>query len=266
MKLKQISLFSLALGLCVISIAHEYWIAPSKYLVQASEPFSFNCYVGEDFKPEVWARRKERTLLVSRFHLADKTNITPDFVSNDSVKIPMTLKDPGNYLFALASKPSYIELEAKAFNDYLKEDGMNNILDYRISNKLDGKRSREFYQRCAKSLIQVAGKNDETYKLNTGMPLEIIPQENPYESNGELEVYFDFKGKPLENYQVRTWCKKNGKLIVKAFHKTNERGIAILPIKESGEWMISVVKMELSKVTDKADYESYWGSYTFYKK
>jgi uncharacterized GH25 family protein len=112
----------------------------------------------------------------------------------------------------------------------------------------------------------VDGKNDETYKTNTGMVLEIIPQSNPYSIiNGELTVFFSFKGKPLSNYQVRTWCKQNGKLIVKAFHVTDEKGLAKLPIKESGEWMISLVKMELYTDADKADYDSYWGSYTFYK-
>lgn len=265
MKRRKFSLFILGLLICVFSVAHEYWIAPSKYIVRQSEPFSFNCYAGEDFKPEIWAKRKERTLSVTRFHLSNKTDITPSFIATDTVQIPMSLKEPGNYLFALRSKPSYIELEAKAFNEYLKEDGMLNILDYRVANKLDGKRSREYYQRCAKSLVQVAGKNDETYKLNTGMALEIIPQTNPYESKGQLEVYFEFKGKPLANYQVRTWCKKDGKLQSKAFYKTNDKGFAILPISEAGEWMISLVKMELFTANDKADYESFWGSYTFYK-
>ena len=266
MKLKQTSLIFLALCICVFSVAHEYWIAPSKYIVGKSETFSFNCYAGEDFKPDVWAKRKERTLRVTRFHLSKIEDITPVFIAKDSVQIPMSLNEKGNYLIALASKPSYIELEAKAFNEYLKEDGMYNMLDYRVSNQLYGKRSREFYQRCAKSLIQVAGKNDETFKRNTGMALEIIPQTNPYESEGQLEVYFEFKGKALANYQVRTWCKKDGKLIVKAIHKTNEKGYAILPITESGEWMISLVKMELYTLSDKADYESYWGSYTFFRK
>lgn len=34
-------------------------------------------------------------------------------------------------------------------------------------------------------------------------------------------------------------------------------------LKKKGEWMISVVKMELFTANDKADYDSYWGSYTF---
>jgi uncharacterized GH25 family protein len=253
------------ISITLFSVAHEYWIAPVKYKVKSKEAFSVNCYVGEDFKEEVWAKRKERTSQVNIFHKKTKNDITPKFIDQDSVKIPMFLNKSGNHLIAISTKPSYIEMEGAAFNDYLKEDGMTNILSYRAQNNLKDKRSREYYQRCAKTLLQVDDKNDDSYKINTGMQLEIIPQSNPFANDAqELNVYFEFKGKPLANYQVRTWCKKNGKLIVKAFHQTDATGFAKLPIKEKGEWMISVVKMELYTATDKADYESYWGSYTFY--
>ena len=252
------------ISITLFSVAHEYWIAPVKYKVKTKESFSVNCYVGEDFKEEVWAKRKERTLNVRQFNNNNITDITPKFISQDSVKIPMFINESGNHLIAISTKPSYIEMEGNAFNAYLEEDGMANILAYREKNNIKEKRSREFYQRCAKTLLQVDGKNDETYKINTGMTLEIIPQNNPYTiGTKELNVYFEFKGKPLANYQVRTWCKKDGKLIVKSFHQTDAKGYAKLPIKERGEWMISVVKMELYSKTEKADYDSYWGSYTF---
>lgn len=250
--------------LSLFSVAHEYWIAPIKYKVKTKESFTVNCYAGEDFKEAVWAKRKERTSKVKLFHETQINDITPKFIAQDSVKIPMFLNESGNHLIAIQTKPSYIEMEGKAFNAYLEEDGMRNILAYREKNNLKEKRSREYYQRCAKTLLQVDGKNDESYKINTGMTLEIIPQNNPYTlDTKELNIYFEFKGKPLANYQVRTWCKKDGKLIVKSFYQTDAKGYAKLPIKEKGEWMISLVKMELYSNTEKADYDSYWGSYTF---
>jgi len=252
------------ISITLFSVAHEYWIAPVKYKVKSKEAFSVNCYAGENFKEAIWAKRKDRTLQVNIFHEKNKNDITPKFVAQDSVKIPMFLNESGHHLIAISTKPSYIEMEGKAFNAYLEEDGMTNILSYREKNNIKEKRSREYYQRCAKTLLQVDGKNDDSYKINTGMQLEIIPQNNPYADDAkELNVYFEFKGKPLANYQVRTWCKKNGKLIVKSFFQTDSNGYVTLPIKEKGEWMISLVKMELYTATDKADYESYWGSYTF---
>lgn len=252
------------ISISLFSVAHEYWIAPVKYKVKSNESFSINCYAGEDFKEAVWAKRKERTSEVKLFHETKINDITPKFIAQDSVKIPMFLNESGNHLIAIRTKPSYIEMEGKAFNAYLEEDGMRNILAFREKNNFKENRSREYYQRCAKTLLQVDSKNDTTYKINTGMTLEIIPQNNPYTlETKELNVYFEFKGKPLANYQVRTWCKKDGKLIVKSFYQTDAKGYAKLPIKEKGEWMISVVKMELYSNTEKADYDSYWGSYTF---
>ena len=43
------------ISITLLSVAHEYWIAPVKYKVKSKEAFSVNCYVGEDFKEEVWA-------------------------------------------------------------------------------------------------------------------------------------------------------------------------------------------------------------------
>ena len=51
----------------------------------------------------------------------------------------MSLNEAGNHLIAISTKPSYIEMEGAAFNDYLKEDGMANILSYREKNNLKEK-------------------------------------------------------------------------------------------------------------------------------
>ena len=267
MKNKVLSFLLISSLICVGSLAHEFWIAPSAYMVNSNETFTMNCYAGEDFKQAIWANRKERTQSVTHFFNKGSLDVTADFIGRDSVPVPMHIQNSGNHLFAFRSKPSYIEMKGPAFNAYLKEDGITDILQYRIQNRLSANKSREFYQRCAKALLQADGISDSTYAINTGMPLEIIPLENPYQlKSDKINVYFEFKGKPLVNYQVRTWCVKDGKLIVKSFYKTNDKGIAVLPIKDSGEWMISVVKMVLYSDALKADYESFWGSYTFYKK
>lgn len=267
MHLSKKLLVLLTLMVSSMVIAHEFWMAPSSYLLKQNETFGFNCYAGEDFKEAVWAKRKDRTLQVFQYHLSNKKDITPVFKEKDSLAIRMKISEKGNHLIALRSIPSYIELDPTLFKTYLLEDGMMNIVEYRKKNGLEKKRSREFYQRCAKSLLMVDGLLDSSYKINTGMPLEIIPQQNPYavKVNDSLEVFVSFMGKALKNYQVRSWCKKEGKLLVKAFYKTNTKGYAKIPLSSKGEWMISLVKMELHLNSNKADYDSYWGSYTFLK-
>ncbi len=108
--------------------------------------------------------KKQRKGLTSEyFSRKTKNDITPKFIAQDSVKIQMFLNEARNHLIAISTKPSYIEMEGAIFNDHLKENGMSNILSYREKNNLKEKRSREYYQRCAKTLLQVDGKNDASY-------------------------------------------------------------------------------------------------------
>ncbi len=267
MKQKKI-LVLLSVFFVTLASAHEFWLAPNRYFYKINDTVNIIPSVGEDFKADVWANREKRTLWVKCFSLQHGMEISESLKVSDSFPISFKPKSNGNYLIALQSKPSFIALAGYKFEEYLKEDGIENIAQYRLEHNDTAKSSREFYQRCAKTLIQVGDKQDTTYKVKTNMPLEITPLTNPYtlKKQDSLAVRFEFKGKPLANQTVRSWCKAMDSLKVKAFHKTNMQGIAIIPIKEHGEWMISLVKMELYNDTSKADYESFWGSYSFFKR
>ena len=80
------------ISITLLSVAHEYWIAPVKYKVKSKEAFSVNCYAGEDFKEAIWAKRKDRTLQVNIFHEKNKNDIiTIIFEKVISLKIEMML-------------------------------------------------------------------------------------------------------------------------------------------------------------------------------
>jgi len=262
-KRKILFLYSL-LFVTVVS-AHEFWLAPNKYFFRLNEEVIINPSVGEDFKADNWANRAKRTLWLKCFSMKDgKESVEPLAVS-DSLPTNFKPKKNGNYLIALQSKPSFIELAGYKFEEYLKEDGIENIAQYRLVHGDTAKRSREFYQRCAKTLIQVGDTQTDAYSVKTNMPLEITPLTNPYKlkKQDSIAFRFEFKGKPLVSQTVRSWCKSMDSLKVKAFYKTDVKGVAIIPISERGEWMISLVRMELYSDITKADYESFWGSYTF---
>ncbi len=258
-------LFLFFILLFTVVSAHEFWLAPNKYFFKLDEEVIINPSVGEDFKADDWANRAKRTLWLKCFSLKNGKEFVEQLAVSDTLQPSFKPTKNGNYLIALQSKLSFIELPGYKFEEYLKEDGIENIAQYRLVHGDTAKRSREFYQRCAKTLIQVGDMQTDAYSVKTNMPLEITPLANPYKlkKNDSIAFRFEFKGKPLVNQTVRSWCKSMDSLKVKAFYKTNENGLAIIPISESGEWMISLVKMELYSEVMKADYESFWGSYTF---
>jgi len=265
MKKKTFRGLMAGLFLSTLSQAHEFWIAPSNFRIPSNGTVSLQLFAGMEFRGEVWSKRSERTLWVKHYAKSGMRDITRSFLAGDSKPVVLEGLAEGTHLVALRSKPSYIELDAKDFNEYLAEDGIENIADLRTKRNETAKPSREFYQRCAKILIQSGAGEDDSFGINAGMPLEIIPLKNPYAllKGDRLSVQVVFQGRPLPFYTVWAWAKSENVLAVKERYKTDGEGIVSIPLSKEGEWMISLVRMIESDRPLEADYSSYWGSLTF---
>jgi uncharacterized GH25 family protein len=266
-KYKKIILSIMLLAFLQSGLAHEFWLMPARFRVKAGEKVNVKLLVGENFRGEDWGKKRERTLQVTHWGGKAKTDLTAQATQSDANDLMVEFKSPGTHLVAMQSKNSFIELEGDKFDAYLKEDGIDNILALRTKNGQANQKARELYQRCAKTLVQVGGKDDNTYQLVTGMPLEIVPLDNPYQlkAGDRLRVRVLFEGKPLADHSVRTWHKtgqpegttQTGQL------RTDANGEAALVLSAKGFWMVSLVRMVPNPQTSQSDYQSYWGSLTF---
>src|ERR1044071_590806 len=132
-----------------------------------------------------------------------KTTVKPTKGNNLTYK----LANEGTHLFSMTSNQAYIELDAKKFNEYLEEDGIDDILALRKKNNELEKPSRENYSRYAKLLVQSGNKPDDVYKRKLNLKVEIIPLANPYtlKSGDYLECEVQYQGKPLPHQLVKVW-------------------------------------------------------------
>lgn len=245
--------------------AHEFWLMPSKFRVNINESVNLTFFVGEDFMGEVWGKKSQRTLKLTAYSGKTEKDLTALAIKNDSNDIVLNFDKEGTQVVTMESKNSFIALDAKKFNDYLKDDGVENIYELRLkTGKLD-KPSREFYRRCAKTLIQVGAKTDKTFKKNTGMPLEIIPMKNPYtlQQGDKMTVQVLFNGKPLTYRMILTWHKTAKTKTRQQKLKTDAKGQMSFTLDQKGQWMVSLVNMIPLENNPEADYQSYWGNLTF---
>lgn len=244
---------------------HEFWLMPNKFKVKVKEFMTLNFYVGEDFTGEIWGKRKERTLKVTDFVGKKQTDLTADVLKTDSNDIVLNFDKEGTHVVTMRSKNSFIALQAEKFNAYLKDDGIDNIYELRQKNGDLDKPSRELYSRCAKTLIQVGDKTDKTFKQNTGMPLEIIPLQNPYAAKmgDKMTVKILFDNKPLANKMVVTWNKTATTKTRQQKLRTNDKGEMTFTLDEKGQWMVSTVHMIALMDNPEGNYQSFWGNLTF---
>ena len=260
MKKSTISLF-LLLFASFITFAHEFWLEPQKFLLAIGEKINLRVFVGENFTGEEVDFSKFKLTKFAHYNSKGEQNTKGD-LSEQNLSDFLKFETEGNHLIAFNNSNKHIELAADKFNEYLKDDGLDNVAAYRKKHGQLNKRGTEEYQRCVKTLLQVGNTHDETYRINTGMRLEIIPEKNPYTSDKSLIFKILFDNKPLKNALVVVWQKGIEQPNKRNF-RSDANGKVIFSFEPKGAWMVSSVNMVPHTKPTEADWQSYWGSYTF---
>lgn len=254
-----------ALFLCyTLAYSHEFWLEPAKFLLKKDEKVRIDLMVGEDYTGEHSNGHKYQILKLDHYGNGRKQDVRSKVYGDSLSSIDLAFGNEGSHLIAFNNTSKFIELEASQFNEYLRTEGLDHISKLRTQKKDTLKAGRELYQRCVKTLMQVGKQNDGTYALNTGMKLEIIPDKNPYAQTSKSQITFKvlFENKPLSNALVLAWHSVNGKTTHETA-RSDQNGSVAFPIDQTGKWMISTVHMVPHTSTKQADWQSYWGSYTF---
>jgi len=249
--------------------AHEYWLAPSSYVVTAGRPVEVGALAGTGFRGErkPFAAPHCVRLLVRAARLLDLSKVARD---GEYTWARFAPADDGGTLFAFESDFTPITLPAAAFDDYLAKEGLDATLAARRLS--GGGPGRERFRRCAKAWL--AGGSAERATTPLGLPLEIVPLEPPGHS-AQLRLHLLWQGRPLAGALVRAWRAPVGadgspsdpesrdSCAVAAQARTNASGEAVVAITGTGEWLISAVHMVPSADRVVADWESTWASLTF---
>jgi len=244
--------------------AHEYWFEPDNFLPKVKEKTAIHLFVGDGLSKDREERvyQPDKTPMFQLFSASKSLDLKTNSVADQSPIYNFSAEKSGNYLLAMERNWSYITLEPQKFEDYLREDGIEYISAERAKLGETGKPGRERYSRFLKSLLQVGGKNDNTFKKRLGLKLEIVPLENPYAKkvgdNLGFQIFFD--GKPLAD---RTVFASNKETEKQKF-KTDKNGKISMKIEKNGLWLVHMVVMQRCKTEcGEADWESFWGAFSF---
>lgn len=256
-------------------LAHEFWLQPNKYFFTIYEIANIRFNVGEDFTGENWKGNKNRIQQLIHY-TPDKKQID---ISNklsdaegDSLQLPILQE--GTHMVIYNSINSFIQLEAKKFNDYLTEDGITNTLEYRKANYELDSIGTEYYQRSVKTILQCGTTTTDACTKPTSLPLDIVPEINPYEAVSSYNINngigadnnnrfrIIFKSNPLGKVLVKHWYKKTNGSFTHDDLYANKKGWVSL-LQKTGPNMVSCVYMEKNTIDSKAKWQSYWASVTF---
>jgi uncharacterized GH25 family protein len=260
---KKVSIVVLLTVLITLAQAHEFWMQPLKFFLHPGERTDVRFVVGENFIGESWSLKDHKVEKLDLHHGADVKSLLDSIKDAPKSNLSITVETEGTHLLALQSDNAVSELDAEKFNEYLNEDGLDDVLSHRKKTGTMNKPAREFYRRYAKLLVQVGNKRDDTFKKELGFPIEIIPEENPYLLKKGDPVRFKIlsEGKPAFGVKVRVWNRYQNRTTIQNIYP-EKNGVIETRISNPGAWMVSFVKMVPSKEAG-AEWQSYWTSLTF---
>jgi len=241
--------------------AHDMWIEPSTFAPGDGDIVSVRLRVGQDLLGDPLPRDPA---LINQFILEDAAGVKP--VIGREGRDPagfVRVAAPGLTVIGYHSNPSTVEMTGEKFSQYLKEEGLDDILALRERQHQSGNNTREMFARCAKSLVLSGAASERQADRVLGFPLELVAERNPYAIRGgqDLPVRLTYANRPLAGALVVAMNRLNPTDKLSA--RTDANGRVRFRLPHAGMWMIKSVHMIPAPAGSNAEWSSLWASLTF---
>jgi hypothetical protein len=242
-------------------LAHDMWIEPGTFFPRSGQIVGVRLRVGQDLLGDPIPRDPA---LINQFIVADASGHN-SLIGRDGADPAGFFRVPaaGFLVIGYRSNPSAVELDAQAFNLYLKEEGLETVAALRAQRNETGSKVRELFSRCAKSLVLSGSPGDAQGDRPLGFTLELVAERNPYalRAGQDLPVRLTFENRPLAGALVVAMNRLNP--TEKLTARSDEEGRVRFRLNRSGLWLVKAVHMVPAAAGARADWASYWASLTF---
>ena len=242
------------------ALAHDFWIEPDNFMPEPNAAVDIRLREGVDFKGNTLPYIPE---WFSDFSLVNTSGRSPvESIIGDDPAATLVIGD-GATLLGYRSNRNFVTLDAKKFNGYLEDEGIEFIREQRIAAGEDDQPAPEYFVRCAKALLQSGAEGGDIYATELGYILELIAEKDPYQLNpgDELPFRLIYRGEPAVNLLVQAFTSENPDRLQRI--RTDANGRATIRLTEAGVWMVKAVNIQPIVADPKAKWQSYWASYVF---
>lgn len=237
------------------------WIEPTTFLPESGQIIGVKLRVGQDFLGDPLPRDSR---LVNQFIFEDAAGRKP-VVGRDGTDPAGYLRvaAPGLLIVGYRSNPSAVELAPEIFNQYLKDEGLDDIAAMRARRNETAAKAHELFARCAKSLVLSGPAARLQGDKRLGFTLELVAERNPYSirAGEDLPVRLTYEDHALPGALVIAINRQNP--LQKLSARSDKDGRVRFHLPAGGVWLIKAVHMIPAPAGSSAEWQSYWASLTF---
>ena len=265
--MKYFCLLGFLMFLSSMAFTHDFFLYPSSFQGKVGDSVTITIHVDDVFPGKSTKWNPSRVLRFEQWWNDQKIDTMKYRPFPDSLGAMVKLDKAGLHMFALDWSARLIELKPDEFHEYLKSEGLDQILKLRRERNQEEKPGRERYSRYVKTLVDCDSKKNDIVSEEVRQTIELIPLENPYHKTvgDTFHVKLVFRGKPLAHASVSGtyagFTEKPDTYYQSA--RTDSNGVVGIHLINHGPWLIRTVHMLPLDGSKDADWESWWASLTF---
>ncbi len=242
-----------------VASAHDFWLEPSSFSPEVGSRVQVAIRVGEHFRGDPVPRNDAK---IRRFVLLDGRGETALVGAPGSDPAgATTVGSAGTAIAGYVGNPTPITLDSKTFEAYLREEGLEHVVESRAKAGRSQAAAREIYSRCAKAILRVGGSAGAGFERVLGCEFELLPEvipSTPVDGVATFRTVFD--GGPAAG--VKVVALKHG-TATRVEARTGTDGRATFTLGAPGVWLVKAVHMRAAPESSGADWRSIWASVTF---
>ena len=239
--------------------AHYTFIVPQAFRVASGDTIVIGFHSGDGFPDSsaILKRLQEPTIRTGN------GTIRLDGVKEDGKRLVASAIVPrASHMIVTAMNAAATEqMKPPSFEKYLEEEGLGHIVRARAERGESDTPGRERYTMYAKAIVATGAPGDG-YKLAAGLPLEIVPEQDPYrlKAGEALVLRVLLRGTPAAGLNVTAASTAEG-FTTRVIGVTDADGRITVPVSR-GRWRLHTIHMERVSEAN-VDWDSLWTTLTF---
>jgi uncharacterized GH25 family protein len=238
--------------------AHDFWIEPSTFHPAPGATVAVGLRVGQDFLGDPVPRSSR---LIDQFVVRQSGDDRP-VVGLENIDPAGWFRADGQStaVIAYSSVAAFVELPAMQFEEYLRQEGLERIIDLRAQRGDRAEPGREHFYRYAKALL--GGERRSVAAMQPiGLAYEIVPDDDPTLGSSQFRGRVLHQGKPLAGALVVAMSRSDPS--VRLPTRSDRHGAFSFILPRAGVWLIKSVHLVDASIFSRADWDSLWASLTF---
>lgn len=261
-----LSLMSGLILLCAAATAnaHEFWIDPEAYQVQAGAPLKAHLRVGQEFNGSSYPYRPSQ---ITRFDLAQGDQISPvEGRIGDNPALDITAPKEGLLVIVHETADNRLTYtEFAKFEKFVAHKAFPDVIAQHDARGLSREKFVESYRRYAKSLVAIG--DGAGADAPVGLKTEIVALANPYtDAISEMPVKILLEGQPRKRTQVELFDKSPDGEVSITLYTTDDDGVARFPVTAGHSYLVDAVWAEALPNDDTESgpvWKTHWAALTF---